>query len=292
MTARRQPSTNRPKPRAPRLGQNFLADRSAALRIVDALGDVSRKAVVEIGPGRGALTELLSARTPRLIAIELDRVLAAQLRLRFASSRNVEIVEGDVLAVDFAALVLRTPGPLREMRPATGDRADLVGNLPYYITSDILLRLFLFHEFFDTLVLMVQKEVADRLAARPATREYGLLSATAQLFARVEKLFTLPPGAFSPPPQVHSTVLRLTMEPKAGLLSVAPEGFMEFLKVSFGQKRRTLLNNLKARYPQEQSRAAIAAAHVRPDARAEALSLEKMAAIFRSLAGTPAPVPR
>ncbi len=290
MSPRRQPSNNRPKPRAPKLGQNFLADPAAAARIVDALGDVSTRTVIEIGPGKGALTEVLSSRTPRLIAIELDRVLAAQLRMKFATRHNVEIVEGDALAVDYASLVLRTPGPLRQMRPPTSERARVVGNIPYYITSDLLLRLFDFHEYFDQIVVMLQKEVADRVAARPGSRDYGLLSATTQLFARPEALFGLPPGAFSPPPSVHSAVVRLTIEPKAERLGVPAEEFVDFLKLSFGQKRKTLANNLKARYSDARIRAAIAAARIRPDVRAEAVPLEKMAAVFRALAEAPAPV--
>lgn len=291
MSPPRQPSTNRPKQR-PKLGQNFLADRSAAQKIVDALGDISQKTVIEIGPGKGALTETLAARTRRLIAIELDRMLAAQLRMKFATKKNVEIIEGDVLAVDLASVVLRTPGPIREIRPMMDQRARVVGNIPYYITSDILLRLFAFHEYVDVIVIMVQREVAERIAAKPGTRDYGLLSATAQLYTRVEKLFTLPPGAFSPPPAVHSTVLRLTMEPRIDALGVPAEEFLEFLKLSFGQKRKTLVNNLKPRFAEGQIRSAMSAARIRPDARAEALTLEKMAAIFRSLSESPVEISR
>ena len=121
----------------------------------------------------------------------------------------------------------------------------VVGNLPYFITSDILLRLFEFRQYFETIVLMVQREVAERLAATPGRSEYGLLSATAQLYARVEKLFTLPPDAFSPPPKVESTVVRLRMAPKIDSLGVPEAGFINFLKLAFGQKRKTLWNNLK-----------------------------------------------
>jgi 16S rRNA (adenine1518-N6/adenine1519-N6)-dimethyltransferase len=125
--------------------------------------------------------------------------------------------------------------------------------------------------------------VGERLAAAPGGREYGLLSATAQLYARVEKLFTLPPGAFSPPPKVHSSVLRLTIEPKLEKLEVPEQEFLEFLKLCFAQKRKTLVNNLKPRFPEAEVRAALAAARLRPDVRAEAASLEKMATVFRRL---------
>ncbi len=269
--------------RRPKLGQNFLADAHAAARIVQALGDVSSRTVVEIGPGRGALTHLLAARARRVIAIEVDRILAAQLRMKYAARHNVEIIEADVLTVDFAALFRPRPGGLSGLVPVM-EKADVVGNLPYYITSDILLRLFAFHQCFETVVIMVQREVAERIAARPGTRDYGLLSATAQLYARVEKLFTLSPGAFSPPPKVHSCVLRLKIAPQFARLRVEPAGFLEFLKLSFGQKRKTLVNNLKARYPEREIRSALQKAGGRADVRAEALPLEKAAAVFRLLA--------
>lgn len=268
----------------PRLGQHFLVNDSNAARIVDALGDISHSTVLEIGPGRGVLTSLLAKRTRRLIAIELDRVLAAQLRMKFALYPNVEIIEGDVLAIDFSTLFGPKPGSSRPGLVQTPEPVPVVGNLPYYITSDILLRLFEFRQCFSTIVIMVQKEVADRLAATPGTRDYGLLSATAQLYAKVERLFTLPPGAFSPPPKVHSSVVRLTMSPRVNALNVDEEAFITFLKLSFGQKRKTLWNNLKTEYAPDLLKEALREAGVKPTVRAETLPLEKSAAIFRALA--------
>jgi len=271
-------------PRAkPRLGQHFLNSRDLAGRIVDALGDVSQGTVLEIGPGRGILTSLLAKRARRLIAVELDRVLAAQLRLQFGMARNVEVIEADILAIDFDSLFGPKPGlgrPGIEIKPQT---VKVVGNLPYYITSDILLRLFEFSKYFESIVIMVQREVADRIAAEPGGREYGVLSATAQLYARVEKLFTLPPGAFAPPPKVHSTVLRLTIEPRQEELGVAGDGFIDFLRLSFGQKRKTLWNNLKTRFADAELKSALAEARVKPSVRAETLSLEESAAVYRAL---------
>src|SRR5947209_4664430 len=171
-----------------KLGQNFLADHRAAEKIVDALGDLSHALVVEIGPGKGALTETLVQRASRLIAIEVDHLLAAELRYRYARYPTVEILEGDVLRIDFRTVLNRTIGPLNDLRPDKPARARVVGNLPYYITSDILLRLFEFHDQFEMIVIMVQREVADRIAARPGTRDYGMLSATAQLYSKVENL--------------------------------------------------------------------------------------------------------
>jgi 16S rRNA (adenine1518-N6/adenine1519-N6)-dimethyltransferase len=267
----------------PRLGQNFLADAGAAEKIVDALGDVSESVVVEIGPGKGALTQALARRAKRLIAVELDRMMSAELRFKYRLQPQVEIIEADVLKLDFRTVLNRTIGPLNDLRPLKPSPARVVGNLPYYITSDILLRLFEFHDQFDVIVIMVQREVADRVAAAPGSRDYGLLSATAQLYAKVEKLFTLPPEAFAPPPKVHSTVLRLTMAPRFAELEIKPVEFIGFLKTAFAMKRKTLLNNLKKDYSEELIRSTLRETGIRSDIRAEALPLERSAEIFRRL---------
>jgi 16S rRNA (adenine1518-N6/adenine1519-N6)-dimethyltransferase len=277
-------SAAHPERKKPKLGQHFLTDQSAAARIVEALGDASQSTVLEIGPGRGALTSLLAKRARRLIAIELDRVLAAQLRMNFALAPNVEIIEGDILAIDFDTIFGPKPGSTRPGINQEPERVKVVGNLPYFITSDILLRLFAYRKYFESILLMVQREVADRLAAQPGHSEYGLLSATAQLYTRIEKLFTLPPDAFSPPPKVHSTVVRLTVVSRLEGLHVPESGFIDFLKLSFGQKRKTLWNNLKSHYAAPVLRAAMEQTGVKPTLRAEALSLEKTAALFRALA--------
>ena len=275
-------SADRPRSK-PKLGQHFLTEELYARRIVEALGDVSQSTVLEIGPGRGILTEQLAKGARRLIAVEMDRVLAAQLRLKFGMYRNVEIIEADVLSIDIDSLFGPKPGlgrPGIELKP---EPVKVVGNLPYYITSDIVLRLFKFTKYFDSMVIMVQREVADRIAAEPGGRDYGVLSATAQLHARVEKLFTVPPGAFSPPPKVFSAVLRLTMDPQQQKLGVVGDGFIDFLRLSFAQKRKTLWNNLKGTYDDRQLKHALASAKVKPTARAETLTLEQSAAIYRAL---------
>ena len=277
-------SASMPKRSAkPKLGQHFLLDEAAALRIVDALGDVSQRTVLEIGPGRGALTSLLLRRARRVIAIELDRVLAAQLRMNFALVNNLEVIEGDILSIDFDTLFGPKPGNTRPGIEYSPEPVRVMGNLPYFITSDILLRLFEYRRYFEALVLMVQREVADRLAAEPGSRDYGLLSATAQLYSHVEKLFTLPPEAFAPPPKVYSAVVRLTVDSQVQTLGVPEAAFVDFLKLSFGQKRKTLWNNLKSRYQPEALRLALKQAGVQAAARAETLPLEKSAALFRAL---------
>lgn len=259
-------------PRKPKLGQNFLADRGAAVNIANALGDISRSTVIEIGPGGGAITSLLAARAARLIAVELDATLATDLRERFALRSNVEILQQDILKTDFSALV------------PPGQTVSVVGNLPYYITSDILLHLFAQHRGISLAVLMTQREVADRIAAIPGTRDYGMLSSTTQMYARVDKLFTLPPEAFSPPPDVYSTVLRLRMQPRFAELDVEPQPFIQFLKQIFAQKRKTLGNNLRAAgYPPQRIAASFENLQIHSQIRAEALPLESAAALFRQL---------
>jgi 16S rRNA (adenine1518-N6/adenine1519-N6)-dimethyltransferase len=259
--------------RKPKLGQNFLVDDAARHAIVDSLGDLGERTVIEIGPGHGAITSILASRCRRLIAIEVDRALAAELRFQFRAQSQVEIVEADVLAVDLDALIPQ------------GETADVVGNLPYYITSEILLRLFAAgaRGVLARAIVMMQREVADRLAASPGVRDYGLLSATAQMNARVETLFTLPPTAFSPPPDVFSTVLRLEFAPRFEELGVDAAGFDAFLRTCFAQKRKTLVNNLRsAGYTPEEIHAAWPA-EIPALARAESLALEPMARLYRAL---------
>jgi len=269
--------------RKPKLGQNFLVDVDAMERIVQALGDISASTVIEIGPGEAALTELLARRAGRLIAVELDRVIAAKLRLRFAPLPSVEILEADILQVDLGTVLGATPGPLRDLRPTGRFKTQVVGNLPYYITSEILLKLFAAGDRIETMVLMVQKEVADRLLAEPGSRDYGLLSATAQMYGTVEKLFELGPESFSPPPSVRSTVFRMRMKPRFDELAVDESGFLRFLRAIFAQKRKTVSNNLKSAYDKGAAQAALANAGIAPSARAETIPLEQMARLYLAL---------
>ena len=260
----------RPKPR---LGQNFLVDAPARRAIADALGDIHDRTVIEIGPGHGAITTLLAPRARRLILVELDRALAAELRFTFREAPHVQVLEADFLATDLAALI------------PPGETADVIGNLPYYITSDILLHLFAAARasLLGRAVLMMQREVAERVAAVPATRDYGLLSATAQLHARTDFLFTLPPTAFSPPPEVFSSVVRLSFAPRFADLQVDPAAFDAFLRKSFAQKRKTLRNNLRAAGLSAIAIQSAWPSSLPPEARAEALPLEAMAALHRAL---------
>ncbi len=262
--------------RKPKLGQNFLVDDHARHRIADALGPVHDRTVIEIGPGHGAITDILASRAKQLIAIELDPAFASELRDRYQGRVNVQIVQADILATDFASLL------------PPGETADVLGNLPYYITSDILLHLFAAgaRGLLRRSVVMMQREVGDRVSASPGTRDYGMLSATAAMNCTVEHLMTLPPSAFRPPPEVFSSVLRLQTHVRYAELGVDPQPFTRFLRASFAQKRKTLANNLRAAgYSPETLRAAWPA-DLPHDLRAEAVTLESAAALCRALAAS------
>lgn len=253
----------------PKLGQNFLIDPAACAAIVDALGDVSNQTVVEIGPGAGAITQTLAQRASRLIAVELDSTLAARLREQFPS---VEVLQADILNIDLSSL------------RAGGEKLRVVGNLPYYITSPILQHICRHSDAIALAVLMMQREVANRVSAAPGSRDYGLLSAAVQLYSRVERILDLPPHAFMPPPEVHSTVLRLTMHRRFSELGIAPETFLSFLKQCFAQKRKTIAKNLRAAgFSPNHITPALAQTGVASTARAEELDLRHMAELWKAL---------
>jgi 16S rRNA (adenine1518-N6/adenine1519-N6)-dimethyltransferase len=261
-------------PAKSRLGQNFLHDEQAIHRIVAALGDCSDRTVIEIGPGRGAITRGLSNKVGKVIALEFDEALAAQLAGEFSGAdRNVTVEKIDVLAFDFAAA-----------SRASGQKLIVVGNLPYYISSPILTKLAESAGALDRAVLMVQREVAERVTATPGSREYGLLSVAVQLHGPVQQLFTLPPSAFSPPPQVHSTVFRWRFAPRFEELGIECGSFLAFLRRVFALKRKTLANNLRAaRFDPETIKKTIENVGIDPMARAEAVSIENLAGLWRSL---------
>jgi 16S rRNA (adenine1518-N6/adenine1519-N6)-dimethyltransferase len=258
-----------------RLGQNFLRDQQAIRRIVAALGDCRDRTVVEIGPGQGAITHEVALVAGRLIALEVDRELASNLTARFASAPDsaVTIENVDVLSFDFAAA-----------SAFCEQRLVVVGNLPYYITSPILMKLAENRDVLDRAVLMVQKEVADRVAAKPGSRDYGLLSVACQLHGPVEQLFTLPPSAFSPSPEVHSTVFRWRFASRFAELGVERKPFLAFLRRVFALKRKTLANNLRAAGLENDAIAAsLTTAGIDPKSRAEALPVESLAALWITL---------
>lgn len=242
-----------------------------------SLGDCSADTVIEIGPGRGAITRELALKAHRVVALEIDSALAAQLSAEFSRSdqgaSNVVIESVDVLAFDF-----------QQASKAAGRRLVVVGNLPYYITSPILMRLADSAHALERAVLMIQREVADRVVAKPGSRDYGLLSVLVEMHGSVEPLFTLSPSAFSPPPEVHSTVFRWRFGPRFDELAVDRAIFVELLRRVFALKRKTLANNLRAAGLEQATVArALDSAAIDPKARAEELSVETLASLCRAL---------
>jgi 16S rRNA (adenine1518-N6/adenine1519-N6)-dimethyltransferase len=265
-----------PRPRK-RFGQHFLRDRGVLARIADALALTGRETVVEIGPGRGALTDLLVSRAGRLLAIEVDRDLAAYLRERYAEQPHVQVVEADVLTVDLGAL-------------AAGEYV-LAGNVPYYITTPILFHA-LQHPRPARAVYLVQREVAERVAASPGGKEYGALSVNVQAVARVELLARVPPGAFQPPPQVDSAVIRVTPRPDPVVAPDEEARFRSIVQEAFGLRRKQLRRVVRtiARLDAERADEVLAAAGIDPEARPETLAPHDFARLVRALPprGTPA----
>ena len=251
------------------LGQHFLADARILGRIADALELTAGDTVLEIGAGRGALTDLLVSPARRVVAIEYDRALAELLRQRYAALPNVEIVEANVLDVELAALAA---GPYK-----------LVGNVPYYITTPIIFKA-LEPPRPDCAVYLVQKEVADRLAASPGTKEYGALSANVQAVATVERVARVPAGAFHPPPKVDSAIIRLTPL-AAPVVSPAEEtAFRTMVQAAFGMRRKQLRRVVRGLFAlsAEDAEACLNAAGIDPQARPETLGPSDFSRLLRS----------
>jgi 16S rRNA (adenine1518-N6/adenine1519-N6)-dimethyltransferase len=226
---------------------------------------------IEIGPGHGEMTEHLLAMGVPVHAVEIDPVLAAALQRLAKKYPNLTVVTGDILKTDIGALAARR-------------RILIYGNLPYYITSPILHHLFAFADLIDEIHVVMQTEVALRLAARPGTRDYGYLSVLAQLYARPEFVFEIPREAFRPPPKVTSALVTLRLPGERAKLGLSDEArFLEFVKLCFGQKRKTLANNLRSRVKPVRVREALAALHLRSDCRAEQLSVAQLASVFLHL---------
>jgi 16S rRNA (adenine1518-N6/adenine1519-N6)-dimethyltransferase len=263
--------------RRPKLGQHFLVDASYRQRIAAAVDLRPEDLVIEIGPGRGAMTELLAERARHVVAVELDGMLAEQLRKKLGTESTIELLQADILTVDLAE-VCRRHGT---------ERCFVFGNLPYYITSPIIHRLFTFRDCIRAMVVLVQHEVAERLVATPGTREYGYLSVLAQLFSNPRILLRVPPGAFAPPPKVYSTLLEFQMQKTGGtkppLAKAEVEGFLQFVKRCFAQKRKNLPNNLAGFYSRARLNLELNRLSLAPSVRAEQLALDELLRLYRGL---------
>lgn len=251
------------------LGQHFLTDRSILSRIVDGLAPAKDETVVEIGPGRGALTDFLRDRAKLVVAIEVDAMLAERLIERYRGDERVRIVENDVLKVDLAKVA--------------GGPFALIGNVPYNITTPIL-----FHALQrprpSRMVFLVQREVADRMQAPPGSREFGALSVNLQAVAAVRTLFTVPAGAFHPKPKVSSAVVELVPLETAAILADEEGPFGEFVQAVFGMRRKQMKRSIRALVPAnlEQAEALLQRCGIDPEARPETLLVAQFVTLFRA----------
>jgi 16S rRNA (adenine1518-N6/adenine1519-N6)-dimethyltransferase len=265
-----------------KLGQHFLSDAGWREKIARAIG-VSEHSIggartgaagsvwIEVGAGHGEMTRHLAATGAGVIAVEFDPSLAKRLRDLAAEYPNLTVVAADILETDISAL-------------AAGRRVRLYGNLPYYITSPILHHLFQFADHLDEIHIVIQLEVAFRLAARPGTRDYGYLSVLTQYFSRPSLAMKIPPGAFRPPPEVASALVSLRLPgERAKLPPMDESGLLDFVKLCFAQKRKTLLNNLRPIAEPEQVRQELQRQSLRVDSRAEQLSVAQFAALYSTI---------
>jgi 16S rRNA (adenine1518-N6/adenine1519-N6)-dimethyltransferase len=264
-----------------RMGQHFLRDLGWRKRILATLPRDSNNTWIEIGAGHGEMTELLADSGRRVIAIEGDPALADQLRARLEAEPNewqrVEVISGDVLGQDLGKL-------------ASGEPFRVYGNLPYYITSPILHQLFTNADLIESIHIIIQLEVAERIVAHPGRREYGYLSAACQFYTEPKIALRLPPGAFRPPPKVESVLVEMTLPGERARLNVGDAAqekrFLEFVQTCFSQKRKTLRNNLRALASDQHIHETLSSTGLRTDARGEQLSLAQFAEIFRQLKST------
>lgn len=255
-----------------KFGQNFLIDTHVLERIISEAGVTKDDFVVEIGPGIGTMTQYLCEAAGAVAAVEIDKNLIPILHDTLSEYDNVEIINNDILKVDIAALAEEKNG---------GRPIKVVANLPYYITTPIIMGLFESHVPIESITVMVQKEVADRMQCGPGSKDYGALSLAVQYYAKPEIVANVPPNCFMPRPNVGSAVIRLTRH-EAPPVEVADEKLMfRLIRASFNQRRKTLVNGLKnasdLSYTKEQIEAAIEAIGQPLTIRGEALTLEQFA---------------
>lgn len=260
-----------------KLGQHFLLNPSTLDKIL-RLADISKDdRVLEIGPGPGALTGRLAQRAGQVIAVEKDSRFAAHLREKLKSYANVTIIEGDFLELN-----------LEKMLGSSSPRWKAVANLPYNVATEILFHLLEFSTFFQSLHLMVQKEVAARIVAQPGTKDYGILSVFTQLFSENRIVMKLPPGAFSPPPKVDSAVVAFKISEGCRFPIHHLPTFESVVRAAFGQRRKTIANALKGGLrdvPPGKIAEALEKAEIPPSARAETVSIERFSRLANLLSG-------
>ena len=261
-------------------GQNFIVNPGVCPKIVEAAGIGPEWGVLEVGPGTGVLTRELARRAARVVAVEVDNRLPPLLAETLAGYDNVEIVMQDILKVDIAALI-------REK--FAGMPVAVCANLPYYITSPILMRLLEEKLPIRQITVMVQKEAAERICAAPGTRQAGAISYAVAYYAKPQVLFSVQPGSFYPPPKVTSAVIRLEVHPEPPVPVPDEAAYFRLVRAAFGQRRKTAANAISAGLglPKAQVTAAMEQAGLPATARPEQLTLEQFAALSRALAQQP-----
>ena len=266
-------------PPSKRFGQNFLVNQGIIAQIVEALSPRADETIVEIGPGRGALTKSLLEQAGKLVAIEFDQKLIPLLQENFSSQKNFKLVQGDALTTDVCQVI----------RPATQTR--VVANLPYNVATPILQRLIEQRDCVSEMVVMLQQEVVDRIIAKPGAPDRGYLSVFVQAYCETEKLFDVAPGSFRPVPKVWSSVIRLTTRQRPAAGSKNEKLFWQVVSAGFAQRRKTILNNLRnSPSPLQEivkahggASIVLCRAEVEVQRRAETLTLEEWAAITCAL---------
>ncbi|WP_020620817.1 16S rRNA (adenine(1518)-N(6)/adenine(1519)-N(6))-dimethyltransferase RsmA [Paenibacillus daejeonensis] len=260
------------------LGQNFLIDPNILRNIVDSAGLDETKGALEIGPGIGALTQQLAESAGKVTAIEIDKRLIPILRDILADTPNVEVIQGDVLEVDLPALLAR------QFEGCSG--VSVVANLPYYVTTPILMKLLEERLPLENIVVMIQKEVAERMAASPGGKVYGSLSVAVQYYSEPELVCTVPHTVFIPQPNVDSAVIKLKLRSEPPVAVSDESFFFRVVQASFAQRRKTLANNLTAFVGKEHREALVALLEgvgVEPGRRGETLSLTEFAAVSEAI---------
>ena len=255
-------------------GQNFLIDSHVLEKIMDAAEIGKDDCVVEIGPGIGTMTQYLAERAGEVVAVEIDKNLIPILTETLADYKNVSIINEDILKVDLNCIVEEKNG---------GRPVKIVANLPYYITTPIIMGLFENHVPVKGITVMVQKEVADRMQVGPGTKDYGALSLAVQYYAKPEIVAIVPPNCFIPRPNVASAVIRLTCHEKKPVEVKNEKGMFALIRASFNQRRKTLANSLSnaqnLSLTREQVTEALESMQLSPTIRGEALTLEQFAAL-------------
>lgn len=272
------------------LGQNFLTDSGVIRRIVEGASVNTGDLVIEIGPGVGSMTAELASRAGEVVAVEIDKHLIPALQDSLMEFGNVRILNRDIMKVEIGTEILGSSGPAAAgFKPAS---IKVVANLPYYITTPIIMKLLEEEDAAKlricTMVFMVQKEVADRMAAKPGGKDYGALSVAVQYYSRVVKLFDVPPHCFHPQPEVESSVVRLDIHEAPPIELKSKELFFKTVKASFGQRRKTLVNALgNSGYfnkNKEELKAVLKSVGIDENQRGETLSIQQFAELSNRLA--------